>query len=287
MSLPDKMSFGDMEARYHEYDQASVVILPVPFDLTCSYQKGAAKGPMALLESSYYLEMYDLETRTEVYRNGVHVLPAVEAADSETMVERVYQEVAVQIKAGKYCAVLGGEHSVSIGSIKAHQEKYPGLGVLQLDAHTDRRDEYEGSKLSHACAMARVSEFGVGIVSAGIRAVAKEEISRLNSDDVFLAEDIQDSPDWQQRVIDRLPRDVYLTFDLDSLDPSIMPSTGTPEPGGLLWYPTLKLLKKLFAQRNVVGFDIVELCPMNNKEAEFLAAKLFYKILTYKFLKEG
>ncbi|MFQ5952890.1 MAG: agmatinase, partial [Candidatus Omnitrophota bacterium] len=206
----------------------------------------------------------------------------------EKMVGEVESEVSKLIDAGKFVVVLGGEHSVSIGSIKAHCSKFENISVLQLDAHSDLRDEYEGSKFSHACVMARVKEI-CPAVQVGIRSMCAEEKEKtdLDSENIFFAKDLISTEEWISRVIGRLSLNVYVTIDLDIFDPAIMPSTGTPEPGGLAWYPVLQLLRSLSENKNVVGFDVVELCPSEqNKAPNFLAAKLVYKFLSYVFKKK-
>lgn len=276
--------FGDFDEQYRRYDQSKIVILPVPYDGTSTWIKGADKGPEALLEASYTLENYDIETRSEVYLNGIFTAQAVtEKSSPEAMVNAVYQATAKHLADGKFQVLLGGEHSVTTGAVKAIYEKYPDVSVLQLDAHSDLRPTYEGSIYNHACVMNRVQEW-CPIVQVGIRAMDKIEQQYMKPGTVFFAETIWNNTEWMDKAIDQLTDNVYLTIDLDAFDPSIMPSTGTPEPGGLMWYPVLTFLKKLMQKRNVVGFDVVELCPNpTEKSSDFLAAKLVYKLLSYKF----
>jgi len=199
------------------------------------------------------------------------------------MAKAVEKRINNFIEENKFVVLLGGEHSVSIGSIIAHSKRYKDLGVLQLDAHTDLRDSYNGSKYNHACVMARAKEF-CPIVQVGIRSMDVSEKKALNKKTVFFAQDIKKNKHWIEDVVKTLPAKVYLTLDLDVLDPSVMPSTGTPEPGGLYWYEVLKLLKKVIEKKELVGFDIVELCPNKyDKAPDFLAAKIIYKILSYKY----
>ncbi len=239
------------------------------------------------------MELYDIETNSEVYRKGIYTDKAIEGRlTPENMVEAVRKRIRGYLDKDKFTVVLGGEHSVSIGSIKAHIENKPDITVLQLDAHCDLRDEYNGSKYNHACVMARVKEMhqapakrgACPIVQVGIRSMDYSEKELMERANVFFAEDIYSSRDWIERVISKLTGRVYVTIDLDVFDPSIMPSTGTPEPGGLLWYDVLKLLKAVSDNRDIVGFDVVELCPNEkNKAPDFLTAKLIYKLLSYKF----
>ncbi len=279
--------YGDLPKPYCEFETSKVAIVPVPYDGTSTWIKGADKGPKALLDASANMEIYDIETDTEVYRIGIYTdKPITEDSSPEAMVEAVKERTLSLIDKGKFTVIIGGEHSVSIGTIQAHAQKYKNLSVLQIDAHTDLRDSYEGSKNNHACVMARAKEL-CPIVQVGIRSMDSGEKTNLDPNRVFWAHKIVNCDDWMDQAIDLLTDNVYLTIDLDGFDPSILPSTGTPEPGGLMWYPTLKFLRKVIEKRNLVGFDIVELCPnTDDKASDFLAAKLLYKILTYKFLNQ-
>lgn len=277
-------NYGDLPKQYCEESTAKVVVLPIPYDGTSTWVKGADKGPEALLEASANMELYDIESDSEIYKIGIYTAPAIKVKKSpEAMVEAVKTKADEYIDKGKFLVSLGGEHSVSIGVIQAHAAKFKNLSVLQIDAHTDLRSSYEGSKNNHACVMARAKEL-CPIVQVGIRSMDVGEKENLDASRVFWAHKIVNCDKWMDQAIDLLTENVYLTIDLDGFDPSIMPSTGTPEPGGLQWYPTLEFLKKLIERKNLVGFDIVELCP-NPKErsSDFLASKLLYKILTYKF----
>jgi len=279
-----KYNFGGLEENFSSYEGSNVVVIPVPYDGTSTWIKGADKGPDAILEASANMELYDIEYDTEFYTIGIHTFnPLGPFQSPEEMVEQVYENVKKHIS-NKYIALLGGEHAVSLGTIKAHVEAYDSVTVLQLDAHSDLRDEYEGSKYNHACVMARTREL-CPVVQVGIRSQCVEELSSFNRDDIFYAHEIAYNSRWIEDIIARIrTHNVYITIDLDVFDPSIMPSTGTPEPGGLLWYETLELLEQIHRHRNVVGFDVVELCPNEqNKAPNFLAAKLIYKMMGYKF----
>ncbi|HUW19573.1 MAG TPA: agmatinase [Sedimentisphaerales bacterium] len=278
------VNFGDLPESCCALSSAEVVIVPVPYDRTSTWLKGADKGPAAIIEASANMELYDIETDSEVYKKGIFTDEALPVELSpEEMVEAVRGRVENYIKQGKFVVVLGGEHSVSIGAIRAHCESNQDVSVLQLDAHSDLREEYDGSKYNHACVMARAREIAP-IVQVGIRSMDICEKEFINKDNIFFAEDIYGSTDWIDEVIARLSDRVYVTIDLDVFDPSVVPATGTPEPGGLLWYDVLALLRTVFEKRNVVGFDVVELCPNDNsKPSDFLAAKLVYKLLSYKF----
>jgi len=271
------LRFGDFPEKYTAYSQAKTIILPVPFDKTSSWIKGSANGPQAILEASENMYYYDIETKTEVYKTGIHVTKPVQTENSKEMVKESYDRALELLDDNKFVITIGGEHTVSLGPIQAHIKKCPNLSVLQLDAHADLLNTYEDNPLSHACVMARVGELTKKIVAVGIRSVDKEEIPLLK--DAFFAHELK--PDWQKKVVEQLSDDVYVTIDLDVFDPSIMPSTGTPEPGGLDWYAVTKLLKLVAQNKRVVGFDIVELCPGESKAPDLLAAKLLYTFLSY------
>ncbi len=278
-------NFGDFPDTLTQYNNSEVVILPVPYDGTSTWLKGANKGPEAILEASPNLEFYDIDTRREVFKHtGIHTSePVLECTSPESMTDAVYERVSELIKDNKFVIVLGGEHSVSIGTAKAHHENYENISVLQIDAHGDMRDEYENSQYNHACVMARVKEFAP-CVQVGIRSLCTEELHNIDYSRMFFAEDIMKSETWIEEVLDKLNENVYITFDLDAFDPSIISSTGTPEPGGLNWYQVIDLMKAVFAKKNVVGFDVVELCPNpHNKVSDFIAAKLVYKMIDLKF----
>jgi len=277
-------NFGDLPEEYSALEHARVVVVPVPYDRTSTWTKGAGKGPKAIIEASAHMELYDIETDSEVYRKGIFTAEAVDGKlPPEDMVETVREEVQRYIENDKFAVVVGGEHSVSIGSVRAHIANDANITVMQLDAHCDLRDEYEGSKYNHACVMARIMEL-CPIVQVGIRSMDSSEKDLIDMEKVFFAKDIYGNKDWIKTVVSRLSDKVYITIDLDVFDPSIMSTTGTPEPGGLLWYDVLALLKAVSDNKDIVGFDVVELCPdERNKSPDILAAKLIYKLLSYKF----
>jgi agmatinase len=281
------INFGGLPEEYSQEDKSSVVILPVPYDGTSTWVKGADKGPEAILEASANMELYDIETDSETYLDGIFTSEPVSVNGTpEIMVQSVFDSVAGYLKKGKFPVILGGEHSVSIGSIKAFAGHYPDLSVLQMDAHTDLRDEYDGSKNNHACVMARAREVA-NIVQAGIRSMDSAEIPSLDPGRVFFAHQMYNNDLWMDKAIRLLSENVYITIDLDVFDPSIMPSTGTPEPGGLSWYQSLIFFEKLISLKRVVGFDVVELCPSTrNKAPDFMAAKLIYRMLSMLYNKK-
>lgn len=264
-------------------ENAKVQLITVPYDGTSTWGKGADKGPELFLDASENMELYDIETGTEPYLHGVQLCGEItENSSPEAMTEAVYQKTKELLtKDGKLFTLFGGEHSVSIGSIRAVGEKYPDVTVLQLDAHTDLRPEFHGSACNHACAVFEASQ-KLNLVQVGIRSCDAEEMQYVPKDQCFWAHEIAKNPDWIEDVLAKVSGNVYITIDLDAFDPAIAPSTGTPEPGGLQWYPTLELLRRVFEKCNVVAFDIVELMdsPMP-KPTAFLAAKLYYKMLAY------
>jgi len=277
--MDNSMNFGDIPQEHAEYEGARVVIFPVPFDRTSSWIAGSDKGPEAIIGASANMELYDIETDSEPYRHGIHTTSPVIADSSEAMVEETRKRTARFLDDGKFVVTLGGEHTVSLGPIRAHLEKWPGMSILHLDAHSDRRDTFEDSPLSHACVIARVGESTDNIVSVGIRSMDVSESASMNPEKTFLASSLHGRTGWSKDVIGQLSKDVYVTIDLDVLDPGVMPSTGTPEPGGLGWYDVMGLLEAVAQERNIVGMDVVELCPSDNRAPDFLAAKLVYKTL--------
>lgn len=277
-------TFGGIPEENALYASSKVVLVPVPYDGTSTYGKGADKGPDAILDAAENMELYDIETGTEVYLNGIFLAPAVtEDASAEAMVEAVDQAISKYLQDGKFVSMLGGEHSVSIGSMRAFRRKYPNLNVLQLDAHSDLRPEYLGTPCNHACAMHEAARESKA-VQVGIRSMDTVELPFVKKENFFTSYAIRSNPNWKEDVLARLEGDVYITIDLDAFDPSIMPSTGTPEPGGLFWNETLDLLKMVYKKCNVVGFDIVELAPIEGFSGpDFMASKLYYKLIAYKF----
>ena len=268
-------------------ENSKVMLVTVPYDGTSTWGKGADKGPELFLDASENMELYDIETATEPYLEGVYLAGEVtEDSSPEAMTEAVYQKTKEMLQHDKLFTLFGGEHSVSIGSIRAVGEKYENLTVLQLDAHTDLRPEFHGSTSNHACAVFEANQKH-NLVQVGIRSCDVEEMQYVPKGQCFWAHEIAENPNWVEDVLSKVSGNVYITIDLDAFDPSIAPSTGTPEPGGLAWYPTLKLLRKVFEKCNVVGFDIVELMdsPMA-KPTAFLAAKLYYKMLAYYHLSK-
>jgi agmatinase len=292
-SLPHSLPavFMGLEERA-EWDEARVVILPVPYEATVSYQGGTRNGPAAIIDASRFIELYDQELDAEPADVGIVTLPALHlsGAGPEAAVRELREACdAVLDEAGdRLVIMLGGEHSITSAPVLAHAERAKRRGqrisVLQLDAHSDLRPDYEGSPYSHASVMARCVD-EVDIVAVGIRALTAEErllIRERDSITTIFAEEMWGSDAWIDRAMAALGDAVYVTFDVDYFDPSLIPATGTPEPGGPAWYPTLKLLRRVFAERTVVGVDVVELAPMpGNAAPDFAIAKLIYKMIGY------
>lgn len=278
-------NFAGLSTEFSHYDKAAIAVLPVPYDATSTWVKGADKGPEALLEASVALEWLDIETQTEVYKKGIHTCAAIlENHSPEVLCDAVEKQVGKLVDDRKFPVTIGGNHTVSIGAIRAMANRYDDLTILQLDAHSDLRNTYEGSELNHACVMYQAKQ-RASITQVGIRSMCIEETPYVDPHRIFYAHELLFQDDWQELAINTLGTNVYITIDLDVFDPSIMPSTGTPEPGGLDYYRVLWFLRSVFSQRNVVGLDVVELCPNSvNKAPDFLAARLIYQLLTYKFI---
>jgi agmatinase len=274
-------SFCGLPGNDNSYEQSSIIILPIPFDKTSTWLKGADKGPAAIIEASAYLELYDIETDSEVFRKGIFTAKPIRSASPAALIKKTDSAVSKYLKDNKLVVTLGGEHSVSIGVIKSYARHYKNLSILHLDAHADSRQSYEGTPYNHACVIARARELAGNIVSVGIRSMDISEHPCIDSKKMFFAHKIHDSYKWIDNVVPLLTDNVYITIDLDVFDPCIMPSTGTPEPGGLGWYQVIKLLSAVSKSKQVVGFDVVELCPSNTKAPDFLAAKLIYTLLSY------
>jgi len=279
------MNFGGDEVVY-DYEDSKIIIVPVPYDETSTWIRGADKGPDAILDASPNLEFYDVETASEAHLAGIHTIEHIlEKETPEKLVNAVYDKTLSLLKEDKFPVIIGGNHTVSIGAIKAFSEYFDNLSVLQLDAHADLRQEYEGSKFNHACAMARAREF-VPIVQVGIRSMSVYELPYAEKDRIFYSHELYYDKTLYLKASEKLTENVYITIDLDVFDPSIMPSTGTPEPGGPDYLELLHFLRDVIKNKNVVGFDVVELCPnQTNKSPDFIAAKIIYQLLSYRFKK--
>ena len=278
-------NFLDTPQDQHLLDEARVVLIPVPYDSTTSYKSGARDAPSAIIEASRHLEDFDLELLRDISQVGIYTMPAVEPhlGSPEDMVERVRCVVATLASRGKIPVVLGGDHSLSIGSVMAMKEVYPDLSVLFLDAHADLRSEYMGTRWGHACTARRMMEV-CSVVEVGVRSLSQEEHTFIREGElpVFFWRDGDSLEDSHRDIISRLSSRVYVSVDLDVLDPSIMPAVGTPEPGGMSWQHLLSLLRRVGEEREIVGFDVMELSPRAAQEAcVYTAAKLVYKLIGY------
>lgn len=275
-----RRSFAFPPEQYADFERSKVVVLPVPYDSTTDWRAGAREGPNAIIDASHFMEPYDCELGREPYTVGIHTLPELQPSmeGPQHTVERVCKVTAELLDKGKFVVMLGGEHSLTIGTVRAYRERYDKLSVLQLDAHADLRDRYEGSKYGHACVMRRVIEM-CPVVQVGIRSLSREEREYIDSEGLqpFYA---TATPLDSGAVVSALTDDVYISIDLDVFDPSIMSAVGTPEPGGMGWHQVVGLLTKVAEGKRIVGFDIVELAPREGPAAcTFLAARLAYRLI--------
>lgn len=287
------MNFGGIEdAEFSDFDRSRVIVWPVSYEGTVSFGTGTGDGAMAIVDASRNMELYEEETDAEVFKIGIHTLPEFAPLETpESMMDGLYEETVRLLKSDKFLCMLGAEHSVSAPVIRAHAEKFHNLSVLQIDAHADLRDKYDGTPHSHASIMARVvKDLRIPSVQVGIRSISADEARSLADGlptKIYWAKDIVGRTDWIDEAIEHLTENVYLTIDIDGLDPSLVPTTGTPEPGGLGWYETLYLIRKLAEKKRIVGMDLVEFSKTENSDAPaFLCAKLVYKSLAYIFRED-
>ena len=289
-SLP--MNFGGIaEEEFSGFDNSRIVIWPINYEGTVSYGGGTGQGAAAIIDASRNMELYEDETDAEVYKLGIHTVDESPSIDPvERMMDSLYDRAQQLVGSGKFVTMIGGEHSVSAPVIRAHADKYPNLSILQIDAHADLRDTYDGTPYSHASIMARVvKDLKIPAVQVGIRSISAEEARALDDlpTRIFWARDIVGRDDWWDDAVEGLTENVYLTIDIDGLDPSLVSATGTPEPGGLGWYDAIGLIRTLARNRNVVGMDLTEYSYVEGQSASaFLCAKLIYKSLAFVFEKE-
>ena len=289
-SLP--MNFGGIaEEEFSSFQNSRVLVWPIAYEGTVSYGGGTGQGAAAIIDASRNMELYDEETDAEVYKLGIHTIDESPSIDPpERMMNSLYDRAKKLVGSGKFVTMIGGEHSVSAPVIRAHAEKYSNLSILQIDAHADLRDSYDGTPYSHASIMARVvKDLHSPAVQVGIRSISVDEARVLDQlpTRIFWAKDIVGRDDWWDQAVDALTENVYLTVDIDGLDPSLVSATGTPEPGGLGWYETIGLLRTLARKRNVIGMDLTEYSFVEGQSASaFLCAKLIYKTLGFVFEKE-
>ncbi len=284
-------NFGGLNEEYSNIKRAKIVVLPVPYERTTSYKKGTANGPRSIIDASTYMEIFDDELNQETFRVGIHTMDELNINDlpPEEINKKVGEAVKEIIKAGKFPVILGGEHSISAGLVAVFKESYEDLSVLYLDAHYDLRNEFDDTKFSHACVARRISEIAP-VVEVGVRSMSKEEKDFLNDlpkgtkVDIISVYDILDDAMWNDRVNRLLSKNVYISIDLDVFDPALMPAVGTPEPGGIGWYEFLELMHGVIMDKNIVGMDVVELCPIKDQPAsDFFAAKMIYRLLGYMY----
>ncbi|WP_185849762.1 agmatinase [Blattabacterium cuenoti] len=280
-----KKTFAKIPLKYATLEKSQIVLITVPYDYTGTWKKGSKKGPKAFLAASEHMELYDIETNSEVYKRGIFLVPSVvnSSITSSKMVKKVYNITKKYLLKEKFVTFIGGEHSISIGSIRAFGEKYMNMSILHMDAHADLRPIYNGDPYNHACSMHEASQ-KYPVIQIGIRSMDISEKSYIQNGNIFYFHEIYQNDLWMKKAIQRLSENVFLSIDIDVFDPSIAPSTGTPEPGGLSWYTTLKFLKMVFQKKKIIGFDIVEFLPNEQESStDFLVVKLYYKLLSYKY----
>ncbi|WP_185882391.1 agmatinase [Blattabacterium cuenoti] len=275
-------TFAGIPQQYARLETSKIVIIPIHYDDTVTWQKGAQYGPNAFINASQYLELYDIETNSEVYKRGIFLAPSIKKFNNSPN-KIIYNITKKYLLKKKFVTLIGGEHSISIGSIRAFGELFENLSILHMDAHADLRPIYNNNPYNHACSMYEASK-KYTLVQIGIRSMDIEETQYVQKGNIFYTHEIYNNNKWMELAINKLSNNIFISIDIDVFDPGIAPSTGTPEPGGMSWYNTLFFLKQVFTKKQVVGFDIVELSPNKNEcSTDFLVAKLFYKLLSYKF----
>ncbi len=277
-------NFLALDAREANYKTARFALLPIPYDATASFGVGAREGPRAIITASQQVEDYDEELGRESYRAGIATLTPLEpdARGPQAMAERIYKAARKIVRDGKFLIGLGGEHSISAALVRAVHTRHKQLSVLQIDAHADLRDTYQGSPFSHACVMRRIHDLGVGVVGVGIRSYSAGEARFIRSAGtrMFSARTCHELDSWIEEVVGALGPAVYVTVDIDGFDPAFAPGTGTPEPGGLNWHQVTDLLAAVARQRRIVAADVVEVRPLPpSTVTEYLAARLIYRLI--------
>ena len=290
------MNFGGIDdEKLSGREAARILMLPIAYEGTVSYGTGTAQGAQGIIDASRNMELYDEETDTEIYKLGIHTLPALESEGTpEATLNRIYErvrELLASPQADKFIVTIGGEHSITAPVVRAYKERYENISVLQIDAHADQRDTYDDTPLSHACVMRRITgDMKIPAVQCGIRSLSSDEARAVKDlpTHIYWAKDVVGRDDWQEEAVSHLTENVFLTIDVDGFDSSIMPHTGTPEPGGFAWYEVTKLIRTLAARRRIVGFDIVEYAHTEGTSASaFLCAKLIYKTLSFIFADDA
>jgi len=279
------LGISDTETKGND---AKVVILPIPYETTTSYGQGTKNGPTAILKASSQVELFDEELVCEPFTCGIQTANGIDfkGKEGETAIDLISIEAAPYINDGRFLIGLGGEHTITTGLVRAALKKYPNLHIVHFDAHADMRESYEESEWSHACVMKRIVDLGCSYTSIGIRSMSKVEYEATSDsrDSYFFAHEIYGQTDWMDKALEQIKGPVYLTFDVDAFDGSLLPHTGTPEPGGLDWYTVTRFLKRLFEKQDVVAADVVELAPNEQSRAsDFMIAKLVYKMIGYRF----
>lgn len=278
-------NFAGLESDFADYKKAHFVIVPVPYDATTSYGAGARRGPFAIIEASIQLELYDDELDLDSYKAGIHTLPPIEPMIEPEMMQNAISNCLTKIlDDSKLPIVIGGDHSISYAPIKTFIERGEEFTVIHFDAHTDLRYQYQGSKFSHACVIRRVIEHNIPVRQVGIRSFSREDadfLKQTNNIQTFFARNLYNKFEFAEIIKSIQSKKIYITLDVDVFDPSIIPSTGTPEPGGLNWYQVTGIIKELATKFDIIGFDVVELAPNNPTPSEFIISKLIYKTIGY------
>jgi len=276
------LTFGNIPKEYSSYENSRVVILPVPYEHTTSYLKGTARGPEAILKASYQIELFDEKLKQEIFRIGIHTLPFMNInSHSEKLLKQIEDEVITHLSTNKLIVILGGEHTITIGALRGVKKFFPNIGIVQLDAHADLRVSYQGNPYSHACVMRRVLNYAP-VFQIGIRSLSKEEFLLIHEGKVFTLFAHEISPENLESFLTKIPEDIYLTIDMDSFDPAVVPGVGNPEPGGLNWEMADQILELISARSRIRAFDIVELRPIAGEvRSEVTAARLLYRLLGY------
>lgn len=278
-------NFLELPPQYSEYKRARYAVLPIPYDCAASYKPGARLGPTAIIGASHHVELFDEELLGEFHKNGVATLAPIapNMIGPAAMHEDIFEVARRVVKDGKFLIGLGGDHSVTSGLVRAVMTRHKQLSILQIDAHSDLRNEFEGTPYSHASVMRRCLDLGASLLPVGIRAFSIEEHSFMKKAKIvpITARECCESDEWMDRALEMLGDTVYVTIDIDGFDPAYAPGTGTPEPGGLDWYQVTSLMRLVAAEKQIVAADCVEVLPIPGEVTEFLAARLIYKLICY------
>lgn len=278
-------NFLGLEKQFCQYETSGVVVIPVPFEASVSYKKGTKKAPQAIIAASGQVELYDIDLDKEIHKVGIHTLKPLNYLSRKKLFTGLKKSTVKFLKDGKFPVYLGGEHTITIPIVEGMKQLYPEMWVLHLDAHSDLRDTYEDDPYSHACTMRRVFDLGLPFISVGVRSqdLQERQFAREHNISIYYESDFQKDDSWMEQVIEELGQTIYLTFDIDVINPSEIRSIGSPEPGGLRWEQIISFLKKLSnSQKTILGFDVVELAPAKDDHASnFICAKLIYRMIGY------